>query len=284
MTNISDLIANGYTAVDILSSLFGKQPKNMAKMRKLMQHGYSASSILQHLLGDTSAPEEKYMTSAERARASQEGIAKRNLSALLSVGTLAAGLGAAGLAGRGLTAGMQAAETARKGMAAGSALADVAQNIAGEQAEAMQEPQEGGVTLQQQRAAKALQAAREAREAPLSRQAIMQQAEEMQAPEEMQRPIAAATEDVLKQFPAAKALAQKLMSSGKTIDEAYNLMKKSKLNKPAMDMYERTTGTSFKEYLSSLRKASPKQLINDRKAVLENTAAMLELLKKMKNG
>jgi len=282
MNSISDLIANGYTAVDILSSLFGKQPKNMAKMRKLMQHGYSASSILQHLLGDTNAPEDKYMTSAERARASQEGIAKRNLSALLSVGTLAAGLGAAGLAGRGLTAGLGAADAARKGMQAGTALADVAQNIAGQQAEAMREPQEGDVTLQQQQAARALQAAREAREAPLSRQAIMQQAEEMQAPKEMQRP--EATEDVLKQFPAAKALAQKLMSSGKSIDEAYNMMKKSKLNKPAMDMYERTTGTSFKEYLSSLRKASPKQLINDRKAVLDNTAAMLELLKKMKNG
>lgn len=92
--DLSKLIASGYTAMDILESIYKKKPGKLGKIKNLISYGYAPSTILHYLSGDKKNKEEQYMTSEERMFAQDE-------SRRTKFGKLLGGLtgGIAGIAG-----------------------------------------------------------------------------------------------------------------------------------------------------------------------------------------
>lgn len=112
--DFKNLISQGYTALDILNSLISKEPKRLQSVKKLLQYGYSASTILQHLSGDKKSKPEEYMTAEEKTKRNTQKTKTERATqfggTLAGLGAL--GLGAAGLIGKGAQVAIPAATEA----------------------------------------------------------------------------------------------------------------------------------------------------------------------------
>lgn len=255
--DLTQLIALGYTAEEILQTMYKKSPSKLKNVNKLMAYGYLPATILKGIVGDKKNPDDAYMTDEQRTFQADEQRRGRfgNMlgGAALGLGALATGLAAprAAIAAAGIGSGEQQSET-----------------------------QESAVSPQQMQATKALSAAKKANQSTgISRQEIIEQAESM-APSINEN--IEVESRFLKQFPALTQMTERLVKDGKSIDEAYSILNKSKLTSSMVRNYESKTGRSFKDYIKSFKDSSKSP--NNRIKVLDNTAILLEKIKQMKGG
>lgn len=256
--DFSKLIAQGYTAVDILQSLFKKQPQNLNKVKKLIAYGYAAPTILRHLSGDKKRSDEDYMTSEERTFSSDES--RRNETTKVVGAGLAAGLGGVGLLARG----GQAAQTAGN-VAAGQ----VGDGFTGTTIDATPIPPGGGGADQalKQAASTAVPPSQAVRlpnavgpagGAPpfptpegfppahsQEQSELFEKFDKLPSAQSEAPSINLGESKIEQDFPHLASTAERYLNSGKTPEEAYDLLNKSKMLSPLVKRYEAMEGKSY---------------------------------------
>ena len=205
--DLSKLIASGYTAMDILESIYKKKPKQLGKIKNLISYGYAPSTILHYLSGDKKNKEDKYMTSEERMFAEDE--ARRSKFGKLIAG-LAGGLG--GLAG--LVAGQE------------------------------EEP-EGSMMTQQSQAKQNLPVGEKFQDY-MSQLPEEKMPQEQEPVEELMQPRARQS-SIETNFPELTQTTKKFLEKGMSPEQAYDTLKKSKLYSRLVKEYEEVEGEPYLE-------------------------------------
>jgi len=217
--NLSQLVAAGYTAMDILETIFGKQPKQLNKIKKLVSYGYAPATILSQLAGGKNAKEEEFMTSEERIFAADE--AQRNKFGKL----LAAGIGAAAGSGGLLSLGDDKSQIQ------------------------MQTPQERMLQPAQPKVPMGEKFSQYAEQLP--EELTMAGVEELIRPEKKSMII-----DFESSFPELHKATEKMIAQRMKPEDIYDKLVKSRLYSPLIKRYEELEGES---YLDKMKQRIPQE-------------------------
>lgn len=248
--DFSKLIAEGYTAIDILHSLFKKEPKQWNKIKKLVGYGYTAPTILRYLAGDKKGSDEQYMTSEERTFESDESRRQKTPKLISGVLGTIGGLGLLGKAGQ---------------VAGGAQEALESENILKGKKDAASFPTpEGFPSAQSQEQAELFEKFNKLPEQSETRT--------------VKDVVGLGTSSLEKAYPQLSKFAEKMFSSGKTANEIYAMLRRSKLYNPLIKKYEEREKKSYLDVLEEFESQQQRQSLGNKEALKQSMAELLKLI------
>lgn len=255
--SINSLINAGYAASDILDVLSNKNAAAGKKIRRALTLGYSASTILNKMMGGKEEDEQNYVTHEQKTDAA---IKKQRKDALK--GTAMVALGIAG--GIGALLSRSGASLAAQG--ATGAAQDVLQNASSNADAPLEAASSIGSALKNPQAS------------PLSREGIIEQAEKLQNRlNETELPLQSSSSSIqsdnpfdyyktsiAKNYPQLTKFVEKHREAGVSPEETYEKLKSSKLLGPIAQKFEKETGHPFLNAINQihLQKEVPTSILD----------------------